>query len=319
MIGEPASGRQSLDDIVERTKLPGTALVRVGDRAWNRGDVDAHFVIYSVTKSVIAAAFLQLAGEGVVDLAAPVSEVLDDHRFDATIAQVLTHVGGIPDYGGLPGYHAAVYETPSQPWTDEVVLDNVLAAMPVVEPGKGWAYSNTGYLLLRRILDAHGGLAALLPALGFSAASVALELSGFDQAVPAVSTTIGEGVHDVRGRYHPAWVGHRTLVTTARDLDRFWSASAVRLLDAAALVPVARDAYRFGALSWGLGVGVLSESPLGPVVGHGGGGPGYSAGVFVAPRRDAVAIVLEPTEDSPAQETALGLLKAAAGSDREDR
>lgn len=313
MTSHPTSGPDELTGIAERSNLSGAALVTWGDHAWEHGDIDAHSVIYSVTKSVISAAVLLLAGEGAVSLHTPVGVALGDDRFDATPAQLLTHVGGIPDYGPLPAYHAAVYAHPSQPWTDELMIEQVLAAAPDLTPGRKWAYSNLGYLLLRRVLDSHGGLSSLLPALGFTAASVAADLSGFDHAVPAVSTKIGDGLHDVRGRYHPAWVAHRTLVTNVRGLHRFWSRPLGAFADPATLVPVARNGFGFDQVSWGLGVMVLTDqqSPLGTVVGHGGGGPGYTAAMFAAPRKHAVAIVLEPTEDFPAQETALALLRAA--------
>ncbi len=313
MTKKALSGSRDLDEIAERSKLGGTALVSWDDRAWERGDVDAHYVIYSITKPVISASLQLLAADRAVKLHMPVATVLGDDRFDATLVQLLTHVGGVPDYGLLPAYHAAVSSSPSQPWTDERILERVLDAEPDRTVPRSWAYSNTGYMLLRRVLDDHGGLTSMLPALGFSSASVAADLSGFDHAVPAVSAKIGEGSHAVRGRYHPAWVGHRTLVTTARELQRFWSRPLDAFLDPASIVPVGRDAFGFDKISWGLGVMVLTDSdrPGGLVVGHGGGGPGYSAAMFAAPSRHAVAIVLEPTEDFPAQETALALLRAA--------
>ncbi|MEQ7123744.1 serine hydrolase [Actinopolymorpha sp. B11F2] len=313
MARQAAPGAGDLHEVAERSKLSGAALVTWGDQAWEHGDVDAHHVIYSVTKSVISAAILLLAGEGVISLHTPIAAALGDDRFDATPAQLLSHVGGIPDYGPLPAYHAAVYSHPSQPWTDEMLVEQVLAAEPDLRPGRAWAYSNLGYMLLRRILDDHGGLTSLLPALGFSAASVAADLSGFDHAMPAVSARIGDGLHDVRGRYHPAWVAHRTIVTTARELHRFWNRPLGAFHDPATVVPMARNGFGFDQVSWGLGVMVLTDpkSPLGPVVGHGGGGPGYSAAMFAAPSKDALVIVLEPTEDFPAQETALALLRAA--------
>jgi hypothetical protein len=52
-------------------------------------------------------------------------------------------------------------------------------------------------------------------------------------------------------------------------------------------------------------------SPLGTIVGHGGGGPGYAAAVFVVPEFDAVAIVLAADERYPAQRTAVELLTKA--------
>jgi D-alanyl-D-alanine carboxypeptidase len=286
-------------------------LVTSGDSVWQSGDVDAPFVIYSVTKSAIAAAFLLLEQEGVLDLDTSIGSALGDDRFDASLRQLLTHSSGIPDYGRLPAYQSAVYATPSQPWSDELFFEHVMAAGQNFAPGEGWAYSNTGYLLLRRVLDQHGGLASLLPSVGFKAASVAENLSDLDRAVRATSRTLGDGIHQVAGRYHPGWVGHRTVVTTARDLHSFWNTPPARFLDPSTLVSIGSDAPGFVRPSYGLGVMADPGSPLGLIIGHGGGGPGYSTAVFAAPQHDAVAIVLEPTEDFPAQELARDLLKAA--------
>jgi D-alanyl-D-alanine carboxypeptidase len=115
----------------------------------------------------------------------------------------------------------------------------------------------------------------------------------------------------VAGRYHPGWVGHRTVVTTARDLHHFWTAPPVQFLEPATLVPIGRDAPGFVRPCYGLGVMADPGSPLGLIIGHGGGGPGYSTAVFAAPQHDAVAIVLEPAEDFPAQELARDLLNAS--------
>lgn len=304
-------GVSALDELLVRIGPDGTVLVTCGDLVWQSGDVDARFVIYSVTKSAIAAAFLLLEQEGAIDLDTSVSSALGDSRFDASLRQLLTHTSGIPDYGREAAYQSAVYATPSQPWSDERFLEYAVATGQDFAPGKGWAYSNTGYLLLRRVLDQHGGLASLLPTVGFKAASVAENLSDFDRAVSATSHKLGDGIHQVAGRYHPGWVGHRTVVTTARDLHRFWSTPPAKFLDPSTLLPIGFDAPGFVRACYGLGVMADPGSPLGLIIGHGGGGPGYSAAVFAAPPHDALAIVLEPTEDFPAQELARDLLNAA--------
>ena len=54
----------------------------------------------------------------------------------------------------LPAYGQAVQATPSEPWDDEELLARALANGPDFEPGDRWAYSNTGFLLVRRIVDA---------------------------------------------------------------------------------------------------------------------------------------------------------------------
>lgn len=305
-----------LDEVAGRAGLTGTALVTAGDRTWQAGDIDARYVIYSITKSVIAAAFVLLAAGGAVDLDASASSLLGDGRFPVPVRQLLQHTSGLPDYGHNPAYHAAVRESPSRPWPDEEFLRRAHARGPLFAPGQGWSYSNNGYLLLRKILDRRGGLAAFLPALGFTAATVAEDLPDFSHAVPARSALIGDGIHPVAGRYHPRWVAHRTMVTSARQLHRFWSSPPPALTDPANLVPLgAGTGGLFVHAAYGLGTLADPRSPIGLIIGHGGGGPGYSTGAFAAPGKAAVAIVLEPAEGLPAQELAVELLKTAVSCD----
>ena len=87
-------------------------------------------------------------------------------------------------------------ERPSDPWDDDELLARVLAHWTDFEPGTAWAYSNTGYLLVRRIVDAAaaGGFAGalereLLRPLGLVDTSLALELGDLAGLVPSRSTT----------------------------------------------------------------------------------------------------------------------------------
>jgi CubicO group peptidase (beta-lactamase class C family) len=91
----------------------------------------------------------------------------------------------------------------------------------------------------------------------------------------------------------------------------FWRNLPAEMLEPRTFVPIGFDAPGFVRPCYGLGVMADPENPLGAVVGHGGGGPGYAAAVFAAPRADTVAIVLAADESYPAQETALELLTAA--------
>jgi D-alanyl-D-alanine carboxypeptidase len=274
-----------------------TALVATGDDVEITGDPDARYPIYSVTKTAVAAAVLLLVREGVVEL--------------DSVGRLLDHTSGVRDYGSLPEYHEAVRRQPGTAWDDDELLARTSAAGPVFEPGQGWAYSNTGYLLLRRLLDEHGGLAAFLPRLGLVDTKVAEGLDDFGDAVPAPSALLLDGVDDVRGVYDPRWVGHRTLVARAEDLVGFWRALPAEMLDPRTFVPIGFEAPGSVRPCYGLGVMADPGSALGTVVGHGGGGPGYAAAVFAVPRADAVAIVLAADERYAAQQRARELLTAA--------
>jgi D-alanyl-D-alanine carboxypeptidase len=281
-------------------------LVSVVGSTWSAGPLEAIYPIYSLTKPVIAAAILDVADSGRLDLAHPAPD-----GGQGTIRNLLDHTSGTREYGSIPAYHEAVRRAPLEPWTDEAFLEVTGAAGPEFAPGASWGYSNTGYLLLRRVLDAHGGLASFLPRLGLAETTVAEGPADLLPAVPAPSRRIADGVPDVRGRYDPRWVGHRSLVATAGDLLGFWRSLPTALLDPATFIPIGRPAPGFVRPSYGLGVMADPGSPLGTVVGHGGGGPGYAHGVFAVPARDAVAIVMTPDERFDAQGAALRLLEVA--------
>jgi D-alanyl-D-alanine carboxypeptidase len=285
-------------------------------------DETGRYLVYSVTKTFLAVLCLRLE----LDLDAPLSTWVDDRRLpDATLRQLLHHTSGIPDYGRLPEYAAAVRDSPGEPWDDEELVARSLAGGCDFPPGAGWAYSNTGYLLVRRILEdaAPGGLAAalareLLEPLGLSSTSLALEPGDLLDLAPARSTQVGDGEHDVRGRYHPRWVGHRTLASTAADQRRFWTALArgelcdLRVL--ADAVDVGREAPGFARPGYGLGVMVDRGRGDGVLIGHGGGGPGYAAAAF-ALLRDGddplVAVELSGDERVDVQTRALETLGSA--------
>ena len=281
------------------------------------------YLVYSVTKTFLGVLCLRLE----LDLDAPAAAWIDDARLPhVTLRQLLNHTSGIPDYGRLAEYGAAVRDTPSDPWSDEELLARALAAGPEFEPGRSWAYSNTGFLLVRRVVDAAapGGFAGslereLLGPLGLANTTLALELDDLNALVPGWITQIGDGRQDVRGRYHPRWVGHRTLASTHADQRRFWTALAAgELCDLARLAeaaPIGFDAPGFVRPSYGLGLMTDPDFPGGLLIGHGGGGPGYSAATFAVVRESddpLVAIELSGDERVDVQATALDVLRELA-------
>ena len=301
---------------VETTRLPslaanvpGSVLVAVGDGSWSHGGLDTRYPIYSLTKPVIAKAVLALAGDGALGLDDPAPL-----GWPGTVRQLLNHTSGARDYATLPAYDEALRAHPGRAWPDDELLAAARAAGPEFAPGEGWSYSNTGYTLLRILLDRHGGLATLLPGLAVGAATVAETTEDLLAAAPALWALPGEAPIDVRGRYDARWVGHRALIATATDLATFWRALPPAMLDPATFVSIGRGAPGFVDPSYGLGVMADPGSRLGTVIGHGGGGPGYAHAVFAVPARNAVAIVLTADQRFDAQGRALQLLEAALHS-----
>ncbi|MGZ8782079.1 MAG: serine hydrolase domain-containing protein [Gaiellaceae bacterium] len=288
-------------------------------------DERARHLVYSVTKTFLGVLCLRLE----LDLDAPVGTWLDDPRLPpVSLRQLLNHTSGIPDYGRLPEYGEAVSTSPSTPWSDDELIARALARGADFGPGRGWAYSNTGYLLVRRILDAatQDGLAdalnrELLQPLGLRDTTLAVELEDLRDLAPGRSAQVGAGIRDVRGRYHPGWVGHRTLASTVADQRLFWTALAAgELCELDVLtdsVAIGFEAPGFARPSYGLGVMTDPGRPDGLLIGHGGAGPGYVAAAFALLRDEEdplVAIELCGDERVDVQGRALDALRERASA-----
>ena len=101
---------------------------------------------WSFTKTILAAAALALVGQKRLSL----DEPIDGKPY--SLRHLLQHTSGLPDYGGLPEYHAAV-AAGQMPWSGEELLSRVKSRQLLFSPGTSWAYSNVGYLMVRQILE----------------------------------------------------------------------------------------------------------------------------------------------------------------------
>ena len=101
---------------------------------------------WSITKTCLAACALVLVAGGRLDLDRP----MPGRRF--TLRQLLQHTSGLSCYTEHPDYDPAL-DRHDDPWTDEHLLALSESVAPLFEPGQGWTYSNTGYFLVRRLIE----------------------------------------------------------------------------------------------------------------------------------------------------------------------
>jgi D-alanyl-D-alanine carboxypeptidase len=121
-------------------------------RPWHRVRVASN------TKMFVAAVVLQLVGAGKVALDAPVEQYLPGlvrgNGYDGatiTVRQLLQHTSGMADYIN------DVLSDPdanNHPWRPEELVEIGLSHPPLFDPGTGWAYSNTGYIVLGMLVEA---------------------------------------------------------------------------------------------------------------------------------------------------------------------
>ncbi|MBU4062836.1 serine hydrolase [Hyphomonas sp.] len=118
------------------------------------------YPLASVTKVLTATAVMRLVEDGRIDLAAAVETYLPEYAdrpfARVTIAQLLSHTGGVPsllkDDQGL-GDGPPDFDALSRPTGTADLIDQFSAAPLLFEPGARYGYSNSGYILLGRIIN----------------------------------------------------------------------------------------------------------------------------------------------------------------------
>ncbi len=119
---------------------------------------DTKFRLGSLSKQFTAVAIMRLYEQGKVDLDAPVKTYLPDApaAWDkVTTRNLLSHTAGIPNFTNLPDY--ASLQT--RPATLTSLIDRFRDRPLDFQPGEGYAYSNSGYVLLTAIIEATSGQA----------------------------------------------------------------------------------------------------------------------------------------------------------------
>jgi D-alanyl-D-alanine carboxypeptidase len=116
---------------------------------------------------------------------------------------------------------------------------------------------------------------------------VAASLDDVTNLTPGYTSIFGNELQDMSQRYHPGWVSHGVVVSTASELAIMMDALITgQILDRALIEQMARPVHSLGPhpplqnVGCGLGLFMDADSPYGWVAGHNGGGPGYSIAAF---------------------------------------
>jgi len=233
---------------------------------------------WSFTKTIIAAAALVLVRDKILSLDEPCS----GNAY--TLRQLLQHEAGFSDYGDLPDYHASV-KAGMPPWSVGELMVRVNALNSVSAPGENWAYSNIGYLHVRRLIERglDESLDSVLQRLIFR--PLGLHHTRVANIPSDLSNVVMGGMYN----YHPGWVYHGLLVGPLTE-----AVAALRGLLTASLFPdcLLIEMLKIRTLGgpiagrpWispGYGLGVMAgetDNKL-SVVGHTGGGPGSVIAVY---------------------------------------
>ncbi len=167
---DPARMEEIVRSQVDSRGFMGTVLVARGDEVllsegygsanleWDiRNTTSTKFRLGSVTKQFTAASILILEEQGLLNVEDLVSEHLDDAPegwSDVRIFNLLTHSAGIPNFTNMPEYREYKYRPSSVAETIQRFSDRELE----FEPGTEMRYSNSGYLVLGRLIEAISGM-----------------------------------------------------------------------------------------------------------------------------------------------------------------
>jgi len=279
----------------------------------------------SIGKTYLAATAVALAGEGWLNLDLPASFWLGDqpwfsrlpnHR-EITLRHLLTHSSGLADHVYSERFIAEVdqrWREPDNPFPPLALIEYSLDTLPLFAAGRGWAYSDSGYILAGLVIEAATGklcfqeiterflvpldLTETIPANrrdlpGLAAGYIAADNPfGFPEKTTAANGAL---------LWHPGleWTGGGWL-STSRDLA-IWGAAlfggrALSEEDLAEMLRAVPISPKSDAIEYGAGVAISRSGPYGTVYGHGGWIPGYSSSLRYYPEH-GVAVALQINTD----------------------
>lgn len=273
--------------------------------------IDEQFYIYSITKTFTSICILQMAQSQKLSLDEPVTNWLPDLPFppSVTVRRLLNHTSGVPNYTSLETYMPSVQESPSVPWSYNKLLELTCQQGQLdFEPGSNFKYSNTGYMLLLKVIEAVSGetFASVLQTNIFNPLElhktyVAQEIDR-GALVPGFCRYLNSSglMENVIPKYHPGWCATGVIISTTSNVVQFYEGIfsgkliAPEQLDEMCKLVITGQAPSpfFSKPCYGLGVMIDPESVHGEKFGHGGDGPGYNTWVMHLPNFEGRKLTL---------------------------
>ncbi|MBT8227285.1 MAG: beta-lactamase family protein [Dactylosporangium sp.] len=291
---------QRLLDAEHAAGMPGVfAEVRDGQRTWQGAagvaDIDTgrptrpwfSHRVGSITKTFVAITVLQLVAEHRIGLDAPIGDYLPEVLPGApgrqvTVRMLLNHTSGIGNYSDVFDV-ADLEQLRDQTVTPLELVETGLEMPAVFQPGTGWSYSNTNYIIAGLLIERVTGQPAaaevgrrILRPLGlrrtyFPGTNPHIRGPHANAYVPWLDGTLRDfSVFNMSW----AWMAG-AIISTPQDLNRFYRALLSGQILPPALLAEMRDTVPMvpdlpDLLGYGLGL-YWEQLPCGPAWGHTGG------------------------------------------------
>ena len=295
-----ATAAYVLPDGTNGTVATGFADVELGEKM----TIQSRMLSASIGKTLVGATAVALAFEGVINLDDSLSHWLSNRQWfmhlpnynKITIRHLLTHSSGLPDHV----YQIEFAKALSQKWYDqgnpfspEDLVRFILDLPPLFESGKGWAYSDTGYILLGLVIEEATNknvfdviaerflipfnLTLTTPSNSRCLQNLSAGYTTKDNrfGLPVKTTSLSAEM-----LWHPGfeWTGGG-FISNSKELAQWgWTLYAGKAMQYPYLeellkaVSISRETNE---IQYGAGVAIYRNSPLGNVYGHSGWIPGY--------------------------------------------
>ncbi len=280
----------------------------------------------SIGKTFVAAAVLQLVEESKLGLDDPAEKWLGKEPWfarlpnakDLTVRTLLNHSSGLPEYFEGKAFPDSLKKDPDTPRKPEELLAFVFDKKPLFSTGKGWAYSDTDYVVVGLVFEKATG-----KPLFDEITRRLLQPLKLDRTIPSDSRRLpemavgysmpkspfgveGRMIRDGKFAFNPQFeYAGGGLASTPEDLAKWAKAlyegkafQKKETLDAL-LAGVDSPAARGGGKNQKYGLGVqIRETEWGTSYGHGGWFPGYRSEVEYFPKYK-VAVAIQFNTDTP--------------------
>ena len=286
------------------------------------------FIIGSITKVFTAVLVLQLVEKGKVELEAPLISYLPDdwavalgkieYGKDITVEHALGHRSGIDDVTGNQEFWLDLLADSTGKWTALEILRQVQErGKAQFEPGKGFDYCNTNYLLLGALIEGVSGQSYRM-----SLQNDIFERIGLNNTFLSEGTfgsgegRIAHGYYSINDRYYDGqeisveWaLPEGGIISTTGDLIKFYKSLKSGLLFES------KDTYKQMIQlvgyneSYGLGLEVVNDPKLGLYYCHGGNFCNTRSMLAYFPEND-ITIAICQTFDSRSQTQLSDLMKS---------
>jgi D-alanyl-D-alanine carboxypeptidase len=314
-FASPEDFQEIIDTAMAKYRLPGViAGIWVNDKKYwiqakGKADISTgrdikpydRVRIGSITKTFVSTVLLQLVDEKKIQL----DDRLDKYApyvpnaQDITIRQLLNHTSGLYDYEQIIFEEPTTFD-PLKKWTVQELLVRGLSRNPYFAPGKGWHYSNTGYILIGMIMEQITGHTIddeikkrIIVPLALKNTSVPNGPDIEGEYAHGYWDQNNNGILEDVSRFDPSceWVVG-TMISSLDDLS-VWSDALIqgKLLSKSMhdeqMTWANTDPNDPDSLKYGLGI-----MKIGGMIGHTGAVPGYETAMFSIPEKKLKIIIL---------------------------